>query len=301
MIKYKVVIPPNNIYYDSISYTFGQDNIFDYDEKSSIKKVEKYAASLSDVKNIVFYNLTEENDLLFNMLSNKSKKYVIFEYSVSELSNYKKLNELLLIIKYVDMNLIDGIICLNYVTYLLLKDKYSAHYLKLDVAPKKGFLGDSIGIIDETISSYGNTINELSAITLTDYKNVKTYKPIKAVLGFSKRFNLKLTKAKDIHDCINGNFINFYGQFSSICYPLILESMDMGIPCIVGNTSFFDGNEVLKNNLVLKSDDDINEMKDKILSVVEKREVILKEYSKFRKHYTKLAEKSIEEIKSLFD
>ena len=136
---------------------------------------------------------------------------------------------------------------------------------------------------------------------MTNYKNVKTYKPIRAVSKFAKRFNLKLIKSKSISECIDGNTINFYGQFSSICYPFILESMDRGIPCIVGNTDFFDGNEVLKSNLVLKSDDDINEMNDKILSVEKNKQIILNEYAKFRKEYTKLAKKSIKDIKELFN
>ena len=127
------------------------------------------------------------------MLSNNSKKYIIFEYSVSELSDYKKLNELLLLLKYIDMKLVDGIICIDYATYMLLKDKYGAKYLKLDVLQtKKDLLATVFGIIDDSSSVYGNTINELSAITLTNYKNVKTYKPIRAVSKFAKRFNTKI-------------------------------------------------------------------------------------------------------------
>lgn len=72
MIKYKVVISPNSNYYNAISYSFGEDAVFEFDEKNSIKKIEKYASSLGGVQNIVFYNLTEANDLLLNMLSNLS-------------------------------------------------------------------------------------------------------------------------------------------------------------------------------------------------------------------------------------
>ena len=58
---------------------------------------------------------------------------------------------------------------------------------------------------------------------------------------------------------------------------------------------------VLKSNLVLKSDDDINEMNDKILSVEKNKQIILNEYAKFRKEYTQLAKKSIKDIKELFN
>ena len=56
MIKYKVVISPNSNYYNAISYSFGEDAVFEFDEKNSIKKIEKYASSLGGVQNIVFYN-----------------------------------------------------------------------------------------------------------------------------------------------------------------------------------------------------------------------------------------------------
>ena len=35
MIKYKVVISPNSNYYNAISYSFGEDAVFEFDEKKS--------------------------------------------------------------------------------------------------------------------------------------------------------------------------------------------------------------------------------------------------------------------------
>ena len=40
MIKYKVVISPNSNYYNAISYSFGEDAVFEFDEKNSIKKLK---------------------------------------------------------------------------------------------------------------------------------------------------------------------------------------------------------------------------------------------------------------------
>ena len=45
----------------------------------------------------------------------------------------------------------------------------------------------------------------------------------------------------------------------------------------------------------------LNEMNDKILSVEKNKQIILNEYAKFRKEYTKLAKKSIKDIKELFN
>ena len=60
----------------------------------------------------------------------------------------------------------------------------------------------------------------------------------------------------------------------------IKKSFDLGIPCIVGNTNYFDNNKYLKDNLVVKSDDDIREISKKIDFVRENREQIIEEYNK---------------------
>ena len=74
--------------------------------------------------------------------------------------------------------------------------------------------------------------------------------------------------------------------------------MDRGIPCIVGNTDFFDKNEILKKYLVVTSDDDINEIRDKLLEVKKNKSLIMKEYKKFRKSYKEIALDSINKIKA---
>ena len=51
-----------------------------------------------------------------------------------------------------------------------------------------------------------------------------------------------------------------------------LISMDAGIPCIIGNTHLLDNDEKLKKMLVLDSDDDVNEICEKIDNVLENKE-----------------------------
>ena len=41
MIKYKVVISPNSNYYNAISYSFGEDAVFEFDEKNYQKSIEE--------------------------------------------------------------------------------------------------------------------------------------------------------------------------------------------------------------------------------------------------------------------
>lgn len=299
MSKYKVVIDENSNYYDAVSYSF--DNkicILNANADTDIKKIESISKELSNNDTVLLFNLTNTNDLLLNMLPKDVKKYLIFEYSIAELSEYVKLNEFLLLMKYLDMKLINGIYCLNHTTYMLLKDKYKAKYLQLDVPSSKKSSGDSIGVITSSIRQYSSTMNVVSAITLTEFDEIRIYNVEKSVKKFAKKFNVKIFEEKTPDDAISNNDINLYINFSETCYDLILKSMDRGIPCIVGNTDFFDKNELLKKYLVVKSDDDINEIKEKILLVKKNKSIIMKEYKEFRKKYKKEALLNLKTIKN---
>lgn len=297
MSKYKVVIEENCDYYDAIKYSFN-DNVYIVKDSYDIRKIESIAEELSENNSVIFFNLTNVNDLLLQMLPRNINKYLIFEYSVAEFSESFKLNEFLLIMKYLDMKLIKNIYCINHTTYLLFKDKYKAKYLQLDIPHYEKTSGDSIGILTSLTRQCTSTMNMVSAITLTDFKKVRMYEVEKSVKSFAKRFNIKIYNEKNIDDAINNNDINIYVNFSSTCYEIILKSMDRGIPCIVGNTDFFDKNEILKKYLVVTSDDDINEIRDKLLEVKKNKSLIMKEYKKFRKSYKEIALDSINKIKA---
>lgn len=301
MSKYKVVISKDSNYYDAIKYSFN-DNVCPVKDSSDIKEIEKIAKELSGNNSVIFFNLTSVNDLLLQMLPRDVNKYLIFEYSVAEFSECFKLNEFLLIMKYLDMKLIKDIYCLNHTTYLLFKDKYKAKYLQIDTPNYKKETGDSIGILTSLTRQCSSTMNMMSAITLTDFKKVRMYSVEKSVKNFAKKFKIKVYNEKNIDDALSNNDINVYVNFSSTCYEVILKSMDRGIPCIVGNTDFFDKNEILKKYLVVKSDDDINEIKEKILLVKKNKSIIMKEYKEFRKKYKKEASLNLKTIKNkLYD
>ena len=83
------------------------------------------------------------------------------------------------------------------------------------------------------------------------------------------------------------NEINLYCNFTFNNMELILKSLDLGIPCLLGNTDIFDDYPNLKKYLLLDSDDDIGEIANKINCIRENRDTILTEYDKYRKEYTK--------------
>lgn len=298
MSNYKFVISPKSDYYKAIEYCFGESNIITVKENENIKTLEKKAEQLSEYKNIVFFNLTEENNLIINMLPKDNKKYLIFEPSIAELAEPQKINSLFLAIKYLDIDLLTEIYCINKTMYQLFKEKYNFKFLQLDIKnEEKDSIGTSVGLISAPDDFYSSIMNELSAVTLTEYKEVRVLKPLKSIKKFAKRFKIKVLKENTQSETIKNNDINLYIHFAKTNYTFILESMDQSIPCIVGNTDFFDENEILKKYLVVTSDDSINEMRDKILLAKKNKKTILKEYKKFRKIYTEKAQKSIKELK----
>lgn len=293
----KVIIQNTSHYNEGIEFCYGKENVIYLSENDNIKKIEKIAKSLEKEKNVIFFNLDEKNLILMNMLPNKVKKHVIFEYSVSEFSNPVKYDQLMLILRYLDMNVIENVYCLNHVTYELFEEKYNFKYLQLDI-PRREIepLENSIGVIGDPNDYFAGIMNEISAITLTDYKKIKILNPTKSVIKFCKRFGIKLSKENNYTSVIKDNEINLYVNFSRTNNLLILESMDRGIPCIVGNTDFFDSNKLLKEYLVMNSDDDINEIKDRINNVNKNRDIIIKEYQKFRTKYIKEAQQSMKQF-----
>ena len=77
---------------------------------------------------------------------------------------------------------------------------------------------------------------------------------------------------------------------------LFLKAMDRGVPCVLGNTLLLKDYFNLDKALRLKSDDDINEIVEKIKYVRKNKKAILEEYKKFRKDYSKYSKESIEKF-----
>ncbi len=291
-----VVAKKSTDYREAINYSFGFNNIVYLDDNKKVSDLRKIAQTISKNSNVTFFNFDEDSRQILCFLPRNTNINVIFQYSISELSDISIYNQLLLLLKYVDSNKINNIYCLNHSMYLVFKDKYKFKYLNLDTRIFEPDSGKGIGIIAHPGDYYAGIMNEVSAITLTDYNSVKICKPEKVVVRFNRRFGLRTIKTKTLENTLSHNEINLYVNFCNISYALILQSMDKGIPCIVGNTDFFDDNKILKEKLVLKSDDSIDEIKEKIILVTKEKDKVLKEYKKFRKLYSAKAKKSLDEF-----
>lgn len=288
----------------------------DYDIKDSVEY---------SFENVFYldYELTKEHaEVLIDFINNKANKLILFDYdefyrwvlpyirktkkikwiyknNIAQMTNGYVRATVTNLMEFCDRNIVDEIGCLDKSTFEVFKNAgYKVKHILLDVKPsiKKPKKSNSIGLIGNDYDPNHNTYNQLSALKLVNYSHVKIIKNMPATKHFINFFEIKEKEVNSVEDVMKDNFINLYCNFTANDFELVLKSMDMGIPCLLGNTDLFDKYPKLKKYLVLESDDDINEIVYKINNIKENKEVILKEYAKFRAKYSVESKKTIEKL-----
>lgn len=288
----------------------------DYDIKESVE---------FSFKNVVYidYEMSDkEADIIIRNVNKKNIQLIIFDYDefyrliLPYIHKNRKIKWIIKnglasmtdgavratftnLMEFCDRDLISAVGCLDYGAYKVLENAgYNAKHIILDVKEKqsKQKKTNSIGLIGNDYNPNHNIYNELTAVTMVDYNYIKVLKNMPATKHFIEFFNIKEKEVDSFDKVIKDNFINLYCNFTLTNSEVVLKSMDLGVPCLLGNTDIFDDYKILKENLVLVSDDDVNEIANKIEKIKENTEIILNEYKKFRKDYIKKSEKSIKEF-----
>lgn len=283
----------------------------DYDIKDSVEY---------SFENVFYldYELTKDHaNILIDFINNESKTLILFDYddfyrqilpyirktkkvkwvyknSIAQITSGCVRAIVTNLMEFHDRNIVDEIGCLDYSTYEVLKNAgYKVSYISLDIKRKKinTKKSNSIGLMGNDYEPNHNTYNQLSALKLVDYSYVKLIKNMPSTNHFIDFFEINEKEVETIDEVIKDNYVNLYCNFTANNFELILKSMDMGIPCILGNTDIFDKYPKLKKYLVLESDDDINEIASKIKLIKENKDVILKEYDRFRIKYIENSKK----------
>lgn len=84
-------------------------------------------------------------------------------------------------------------------------------------------------------------------------------------------------------------------SFTEYVHPVFFISMELGIPCLIGNHSdFFEENEELKQYVVTSAEDNAIINAKMIKNMIENKEKIQNLYQKWKTKYNKQAEKTIE-------
>lgn len=274
--------------YDSFEYTFGNTIIMD-NNLDNITKI-KNLINNNNFQTLIFVDYQVENEEVINGLIKKHEIKLIFTKALGALSDE--------FIKYVFDSLYkmyengtaSEIAFLDKGLYDTFKNKgENIKYLKLDIEKKDNnnhFNKNVVGLLNVEYNPRHSFYNELSAIKLSNHYIAKLPKIPKRTKEFLKLFNIKSTIVSD-DDLIANNELNLYINFTDNDYTVFFKSMDNNVPCILGNTSLLDNYKKLKELLVMSSDDDIDEIKDRMDMVSKNRDIILKEYKKFREEYSK--------------
>lgn len=298
--KYLLLISEENIeYLESLNYSFDKKNIKIVEKNLSKEKIKVLAKDLNKKYNkIIFFDYSYIFYELLPLLEKKLKICWIFKYSIACFSNIDIYNYFLQIIEYKSRKLIDEIYALDFNLYTIFKSNYKFKYLMFDINQKnkKVKILNQIGIIGMDYDEISNFYNMLSACVFYRFEEVKVMNNMNSTIDFGKDFDLNIKKYESYNEILSGNKVNLYCPFSNLNTLIVLKSFDMGIPCIVSNTDMFDGWDYLKEQVVLNSDDDINEIVQKIEMVQKNKKQILKEYEKYRKNYSDKSLKTISKL-----
>lgn len=289
--SYLVLLPDAD--YDikgSVEYTF--DNIIYLDFELNEEDANKIIDYVNNKgSKLIIFDWCELYRLILPYISKKREIKWVYKNTLAQLTNGGVRATYTRIMEFYDRNIVKEIACLDKATYEVLKKAgYRASHLLLDVNIKsrKNTLEKSIGLIGDDYNPSHNTYNELSALKLIDYDYCKIVPNMPATKHFIDFFEIKAKEVNSTEEVLVDNEVNLYCNFTFNNMELILKSLDLGIPCLLGNTDIFDNYPKLKKYLVLDSDDDIGEIAHKINCIRENRDTILKEYDKYRKEYIKV-------------
>lgn len=294
--KYLVIVPTmSEELLDSFEYTFGNSLLM----KNDLDEISFYTQFINqnNFQQIIFVDFQLEYLELIDKLDEKHDIKFIFTKSLASLSDTFFYDVFKNIVKLYNQEKISAIGFLDNNLYQVLKKKYkNIFYLLLDreeCTSAQNKNDKTIGILNNQEDPKHSYYNELSAIKLLDGYTAKITKPSKVNKEFLKTFDIQY---KVVKNAIKNNEINLYINFTNNNYLLFLESMDNNIPCILGNTSMLDNNKKLKEYLVMKSDDDVNEIADRVKNAIKNKKEILKLYSDFRKEYKEETNKRVEKF-----
>jgi len=293
---------------DSYIYISSRRNLKEYleDNFNNIKLISK-TPSLAALKKIIN-----------QVLNDNIKQVIIEDYFVGIQSFIEQLNNLNITVKIVWTN---GLATLNeeielgnlIETINLLKNKkikslgfvenniYEV-YKYIEGVKKVSLTVKSLDKVrkqnNRNISIYGNSydwranyFNQLSAIKLLDNYNLLILAPQNIAKRFCKFFNIENKTNNQKFNVSNFRklIIDLNAascvEFSNSMDLFIIDSYNHGVPVVVGNNTLFFKDTELQKMVVVNSDDDINEISEKIDFCLNNSKKIIESYKQYKKKY----------------
>ena len=295
-----IVIAPNadKSVFEGLEYSFG--NVVPFD--GSIENTEYLISFIKNnvIKQLVFVDYFDVYEEVINSLNEEFVAKFIFTHYLGELSDQTLNENHGKVVKLYERGVVDEIGYLDpYLMRAMKKKGLKAKHIVLDVpvSPKQECNNNKIvGVLNSGESNYDSFYNELCGISLIKGYSARVSKKTSAVFDFIKEYGLECIAEPDFQKLVSGNCCNICVNFSGTQPTVFLKSMDAGVPCIVGNNFFLTGYGQLKEQLMVKSDDNVNEIVKMIKGVPDNVEMIMKEYNAFRKEYSKISRKTVQQF-----
>ena len=290
--KYLVIVPATLVcYIDSLKYCF--KNVIAFDSKKDVDKLINFI-NKNNFGQLIFVDYVYEYEEVINCLSNTHEIKCLFLGSLGGFSDQKLYEAFTKVVELYNTKRITSIGFVDKNLYEGFKEKLDCHYVILDT-PKtkllnKKSISNAVGILSSQGKDTHSFYNSLSAIKLSGFA-ANILNCSKETKNTANLFDIKYENYNDKDHLLQNSDVSIYVNFTDSNYLLFFESMDSGVPCIVGNNSFLSGK--LKEYLSVKSDDSIDEIASKIIYLIKNKDNILKEYNQFRERYSKESRNSI--------
>lgn len=264
-----------------------------------------------DIRKIV--NLVKKNDykqiiiedyvigidtILDKMIDMNVKVKLIWTGSLGTLNSDIELNSLIKTLDLLKQNKINALAFTDDSMYEIYRDINNVYKIKYTVTNDtkiKLINNKNIGIFGNEFEWRSNYFNQISAIKMLDGYNLIGFNFKKITKKYCKLFDVNYFS---INNKLNDTLFrkNLYNmsviscvEFSNYMDLYVIDAFNHGIPVIVGNnTLFFKGTE-LEKCIIVNSDDDIDEIANKLRYALKNKKSIISIYDKAKKEYDKKA------------
>lgn len=295
---------------------FGKNNLIKLYEIFNPKQINNIAKAIVDkgIKQVIFatmaYGYKDLAEKIYELDSNIKIKFM-WHGSHSLFVNYNEQNFLEEILQLEKRNIVTSIgFFKGSMANFYSKKGYNAYplmnavNLKNKEYKKKKDSRLKIGLYSSGDRWEKNTYNQLSACAMIEDAYIDVVPETKLATSFCKLMNIKTVSKEpttsldrdDLFERMAQNDVNLYVTFTE-CSPMIpLESFELGVPCILGdNTDYFKKSK-LNDYIVVKEEDSIDEICEKIHICLEKKEEILELYKEWKKEHVKEVNRMKEEF-----
>lgn len=277
------------------------------------------AIANSGKKQILFNQYADGWDMLIASIKNKkpsTKIKMIIHNGQDDLADAIIWNNFDNVLGMYDKGLIDEFVFLKKNVYEFYKEKgYRAKLLSkyVEIANKEDYMKQKnteknenlpvkIGLYEAYDKTSKNAYNQLCAVSLIENAKLD-YSPVSyKVSKMARFFNINLTVSKkimskqELYEKLAQNDINLCINTIDENSLIPYQSLELGTPCLVGNSfKYFEGSS-LQEYLVVRNTDDILEIKEKIISALTNRDKILADYEIWKVKNKKQAEENFKKV-----